>query len=326
MDPARGHPGPPLPRRASACGPTPCSTPSSPADCSAGSASAWARSSQSELGEVLEKGHGATDWSVRPLTRRPAALRGARCRAARRTARRHGARARSPPASGSIARQEFDRAAVASRPRERGEDAWRRTSGIHRIRKPRALAVVRALWHTRDEIARQRDIAVGRILPDSSIVAAAQAHPTSIDDLAGSRSSTVAARSATCTAGGRAIATARQLPGRGPARSSAPPSGPPPRRESGPTATRRPSPGSRRPAAAIAGARRAPGACRSRTCSPPTPCGGCAGRRPSRRTRRPWRQCLAAPAPGRGRSTWLPGSCGPACRRARGADAELLAQ
>ena len=64
-----------------------------------------------------------------------------------------------------IAAQEFT-ALLSFAPRERGEDEWRRTSGIHRIRKPRALAVVRALWLTRDEIAQRRDIAVGRILPE----------------------------------------------------------------------------------------------------------------------------------------------------------------
>ncbi len=60
-----------------------------------------------------------------------------------------------------IARQEFE-ALLSFAPRERGEDEWRRTSGIHRIRKPRALAIVRALWQARDDIARTRDIAVGR--------------------------------------------------------------------------------------------------------------------------------------------------------------------
>ena len=37
---------------------------------------------------------------------------------------------------------------------------------------------MRALWETRDALAEQRDVTPGRILPDSAIVAAAQAMPT----------------------------------------------------------------------------------------------------------------------------------------------------
>ena len=56
-------------------------------------------------------------------------------------------------------------------------DPWRRTSGIHKVRSPRGLARVRALWETRDAIARRRDVAPGRVLPDSAVIAAAQADP-----------------------------------------------------------------------------------------------------------------------------------------------------
>jgi ribonuclease D len=57
-------------------------------------------------------------------------------------------------------------------------DAWRRTSGVHRVRGRRALGAVRALWEQRDQIAQERDVTPGRILPDSAIVAAASAMPT----------------------------------------------------------------------------------------------------------------------------------------------------
>jgi ribonuclease D len=39
------------------------------------------------------------------------------------------------------------------------------------------LASVRALWEARDQLARQRDIAPGRVLPDSAIIAASVANP-----------------------------------------------------------------------------------------------------------------------------------------------------
>jgi ribonuclease D len=74
------------------------------------------------------------------------------------------------------ARQEFDHLrSFEATPRV---EAWRRTSGLHRVRGRRALAAVRALWETRDQLAEQRDVTPGRILPDSAIVAAALAMPT----------------------------------------------------------------------------------------------------------------------------------------------------
>jgi ribonuclease D len=45
------------------------------------------------------------------------------------------------------------------------------------MRNRRQLAAVRALWEVRDAMARRRDTAPGRILPDAAIVAAVQADP-----------------------------------------------------------------------------------------------------------------------------------------------------
>ena len=139
----------------------------------------------SELGLGLEKGHGATDWSVRPLS--AAQLRYAALDVEVLVELRD-LMERDLVAAGKweYARQEFE-ALLSFAPRDRGEEAWRRTSGIHRLRKPRDLAAVREMWNTRDEIARQRDIAVGRILPDSAIVAAVQGHPATVEALSGIR-------------------------------------------------------------------------------------------------------------------------------------------
>jgi ribonuclease D len=74
------------------------------------------------------------------------------------------------------ARQEFDHLlGFEVTPRV---DAWRRTSGLHKVRGRRSLAAVKLLWETRDEIARERDVTPGRLIPDSAIVAAASALPT----------------------------------------------------------------------------------------------------------------------------------------------------
>ncbi|MGO3328476.1 ribonuclease D [Gordonia sp. (in: high G+C Gram-positive bacteria)] len=129
----------------------------------------------------LAKGHGAADWSRRPLpddwlnyaaldVEVLVELRDA-VNAALRDAGRE-----------EWAAQEF--AAVLSRPQpEPKTERWRRTSGIHDLKSTRALAMVRELWTTREEIARRRDIAPGRILPDSAIVNAASAAPRTTADL-----------------------------------------------------------------------------------------------------------------------------------------------
>ena len=79
------------------------------------------------------------------------------------------------------ARQEFE--GLLSFEASPRVDAWRRTSGMHRIRGRRGLGAVRALWEARDELAERRDVTPGRIIPDSAIVAAAQAMPADRDAL-----------------------------------------------------------------------------------------------------------------------------------------------
>ncbi|WP_183095474.1 HRDC domain-containing protein [Nocardioides stalactiti] len=75
------------------------------------------------------------------------------------------------------ARQEFDNLR-GFEPTVR-TDAWRRTSGLHKVRGRRALGAVRALWEARDELARERDVTPGRLIPDAAIIVAATAMPTS---------------------------------------------------------------------------------------------------------------------------------------------------
>lgn len=136
---------------------------------------------ESELNEHLAKGHGAADWSKRPLD--PAMLRYATLDVEYLIELRdtlHEALTESD--KWWIAEQEFARLTTFE-PRAVGPDPWRRTSGLHRARKPRQLAVVRELWITRDEIARATDIAPGRILPDAALVVAATGEPASAQDL-----------------------------------------------------------------------------------------------------------------------------------------------
>ncbi len=57
-------------------------------------------------------------------------------------------------------------------------DPWRRTSGMHKIKRRDQLAVIRSLWIARDAVASKQDIAAGKLLNDSAIVELAIAIPT----------------------------------------------------------------------------------------------------------------------------------------------------
>lgn len=137
---------------------------------------------QAYLGVRLEKQHSAADWSTRPLPRDWLAyaaldveLLGA--------LRDELAHALDAAGKAEWARQEFEAIRLAPPPPPR-VDPWRRTSGIHKVRSRRKLAAVRALWHARDSYAAQRDVAPGRLLPDSAIIAAARAEPSTAAELA----------------------------------------------------------------------------------------------------------------------------------------------
>lgn len=133
------------------------------------------------LGLALAKEHSAVDWSTRPLPAqwlRYAALDVEVLLPLRDVL------ADRLEAAGKMewARQEFEAVRLAPPPAPR-PDPWRRTSGMHALRDRRQLAVVRSLWQAREDSARARDIAPGRVLPDSAIVAAAAALPRSVTEL-----------------------------------------------------------------------------------------------------------------------------------------------
>lgn len=133
------------------------------------------------LGLELRKGHGAADWSTRPL---PDAWLNYAALDVEVLLELREAMATELAAQGKTewAAQEFEHVRLAGPPQPK-PDRWRRTSQIHSLKSPRQLAAVRELWTTRDEIARKRDISPSRILPDSAIVTAASADPKSIDTL-----------------------------------------------------------------------------------------------------------------------------------------------
>jgi ribonuclease D len=141
------------------------------------------------LGFGLAKGHGAADWSKRPL---PAEwlnyaaldvellieLRAAISQILAEQGKSDWAAQEFEHLRDFATREGTKDAAPAVR-----RDRWRRTSGIHRVHDRRGLAAVRELWTARDRVAQRRDIAPRRVLPDTAIVHAALADPKTIDDL-----------------------------------------------------------------------------------------------------------------------------------------------
>ena len=129
------------------------------------------------LGLRLAKEHSAVDWSQRPLPEpwlRYAALD------VEVLVELRDALAEDLRQQGKLewAREEFA-AVVAAPPPPPRIDPWRRTSGLHRIRNRRQLAVIRALWQERDRMARERDLSPGRVLPDAALIEAALVQPRS---------------------------------------------------------------------------------------------------------------------------------------------------
>ncbi|MET3719703.1 HRDC domain-containing protein [Arthrobacter sp. UYEF21] len=137
------------------------------------------------LGFGLAKEHSAADWSTRPLPEpwlRYAALDVEVLTELREEL------VELLQADGKLdyAEQEFAAilAAGVAPPRI---DPWRKTSGLHQIRDRRQLAAVRELWLERDSLAQKRDVAPGRLIPDSALVSAAKAMPATVPQLLGTK-------------------------------------------------------------------------------------------------------------------------------------------
>ena len=133
------------------------------------------------LGLGLEKGHSSADWSTRPL---PESWLVYAALDVEVLIELRAALEAELDRQGKLAwaRAEFEAVRLAP-PAGPRTDPWRRTSGLHRLRSRRQLAAVRALWEVRDEMARRRDIAPGRILPDAAIISAVSAAPKTKDAL-----------------------------------------------------------------------------------------------------------------------------------------------
>ncbi len=137
------------------------------------------------LGIHLAKEHSAADWSTRPLPQSwlvYAALDVELLVDLRDAVER----LLEEQGKSEIAHQEFD-AVRLREAKPANPEAWRRLSGLHTVRSARNLAVARELWEARDRFAQEIDTAPGRLVPDTSLVAAARALPESRQALASLR-------------------------------------------------------------------------------------------------------------------------------------------
>ncbi|MBA2464393.1 MAG: ribonuclease D [Nocardioidaceae bacterium] len=135
------------------------------------------------VGKRMRKEHSAVDWSTRPLPGPWLVYAALDVEVLIELRDVLGAELEAT-GKAEWARQEFAHL-VSSGPSEPRLDPWRRTSGMHRARGRRAVAAVRALWETRNDIAEKRDVTPGRIIPDSAIVEAANALPRDKPSLLG---------------------------------------------------------------------------------------------------------------------------------------------
>lgn len=121
------------------------------------------------LGLTLLKEHSAADWSRRPIPQDWLAY--AALDVERLTDLREWLMEQLEATDKlEWANQEFSYLAAhaSDRPTARREP-WRRTTGLHAVHTPAAMAVVRELWVAREELASRLDRSPGRVVPDRSI-------------------------------------------------------------------------------------------------------------------------------------------------------------
>jgi ribonuclease D len=131
---------------------------------------------ESLMGVLLAKEHSAADWSARPLPKEwltYAALDVELLVELRNHMYQILVDAKKLP----WALEEFA-AILKAPPAPPRVDPWRRTSGMHKIKRRDQLAVIKSLWLARDQVAAKQDIAAGKLLNDSAIVELAIAIPT----------------------------------------------------------------------------------------------------------------------------------------------------
>lgn len=123
---------------------------------------------EAHLGVSLAKEHSAVDWSVRPL---PLDWLNYAALDVELLIELRNIIAQLLFDSKKLAWAEAEFAAIlAAPPNPPRVDPWRRTSGMHKIRKRNQLAIIRSLWNARNQIAESLDVSPGKLLNDSAII------------------------------------------------------------------------------------------------------------------------------------------------------------
>lgn len=133
------------------------------------------------MGLKLAKEHSAADWSTRPLPQPWLNYAALDVEVLIPLRQLMGALLQGQGKE-EIARQEFEAERTAPDPAPK-KDRWRRTHGLHSLRKPVQLAAVRELWEEREHLAEAKDRAPGRLLPDTALIAAARTMPRTVPQL-----------------------------------------------------------------------------------------------------------------------------------------------
>jgi ribonuclease D len=131
---------------------------------------------ESIMGVLLAKEHSAADWSARPLPKEWLTYAALDVELLVEL-RNHMYKLLEDAKKLPWAVEEFA-SILNAPPAPPRVDPWRRTSGMHKIKRRDQLAVIKSLWIARDAVAAKNDIAAGKLLNDSAIVELAIAVPT----------------------------------------------------------------------------------------------------------------------------------------------------
>jgi ribonuclease D len=76
---------------------------------------------------------------------------------------------------------------VSFKPKPQLAEPWRNLPGLSKVKDLSKIKIAASLWLARDAIARDTDVAPGRLIPDRSIVAVIEQPPKSKSDLASNK-------------------------------------------------------------------------------------------------------------------------------------------
>ena len=133
----------------------------------------------------LAKEHSAADWSLRPLSEEMLDYAALDVDVMFEIWDSLQARLEE---SGKLAwaLEEFEHL-VSFKPKQPLAEPWRGLPGLSKVKDLNKVKIAASLWLTRDEFARERDVAPGRLIPDRSIMAAVEQPPKSKSELASNK-------------------------------------------------------------------------------------------------------------------------------------------